>query len=120
VRSWSHVGDRIAALWDRRGALLTMAVVTACVVAPQLAYYKWVTNQWIVNPYALNGMGFTFATPHLFGVLFSTQRGLFFWSPVLLMSIAGMVVARDWSLDVLRSAAMVLVLNAWLIASWME
>jgi len=120
LTSWSHAGHRINALWDRRGALLTMAVVTACVVAPQLAYYKWVTNQWIVNPYALNGMGFRFATPHLFGVLVSTQRGLFFWSPVLLMSVAGMAVARGWSLDVLRSAALVLVLNAWLVASWME
>ena len=33
------------------------------------------------------------ASPHLFGVLFSTQKGLFFWSPLLLLSVAGVFVA---------------------------
>src|SRR4029077_2828299 len=77
-------------------------------------------GRWIVNPYALNGVGFTFTTPHLFGALVGTQRGLFFWSPVLLLSVAGMVVARGWARDMLRPSLVVLALNAWVIASWME
>jgi len=120
LASWSRIGSRISELWERRGAVLTMAVVTAVLIAPQFAYYKWVTNQWIVNPYALHGLGFTFTAPHLFGTLFSTERGLFFWSPVLLLSVAGMFVARGWTHDLLIPSAAVLVLNAWVIASWME
>jgi hypothetical protein len=118
--SWPRLGDRVHELWRRRRAVLIVAAVTACLVAPQLAYYKWVTGRWIVNPYALHGVGFTFTTPHLFGALVSTQRGLFFWSPVLLLSVAGMVVARGWARDMLRPSLVVLVLNAWVIASWME
>jgi hypothetical protein len=120
LASWSQLVRRIDELWQRRGAVLAMVAVTAVVVAPQLALYKWVTNQWLVNAYAPHKMGFTFLSPHLFGALFSTQRGLFFWSPVLLFSIAGMLVARGWARQVLPASAIVLSLNAWLIASWIE
>ena len=81
---------------------------------------KRATNHWLVNSYAPYGLGFTFLSPHLFGALFSTQRGLFFWSPVLLFAVAGMFVARGWARQVLVPSAIVLVLNAWLIASWSE
>jgi hypothetical protein len=120
LTSWSRVRDRISELWERRIAVSTIALVTAVLVAPQLAYYKWVTGQWIVNPYAIHGLGFTFATPHLAGALVSTERGLFFWSPVLLLSVAGLVVARGWAREVLIPSAAVLIVNAWVIASWTE
>ena len=73
------------------------------VLAPQLALYKWITGQWFVNAYVTHGMGFSFGSPHLVGVLFSPQKGLFFWSPILLLSVAGVFVAtgprpRRWRL----------------------
>jgi hypothetical protein len=120
VSTWPQIGGRIKELWQRRGALLGAAAVAAAVVAPQIALYRWATNHWIVNAYAPYGLGFTFLAPHLFGALLSTQRGLFFWSPVLLFSVVGMVVARGWARQVLPASALVLALNAWLIASWME
>jgi hypothetical protein len=100
--------------------VLALAIMTAAIVSPQLALYKWATNQWLVNAYAPHGQGFAFLSPHLVGALFSSQRGLFFWSPVLVLSIAGMCVARGWARNVLPASAIVLVLNAWVIASWSE
>jgi hypothetical protein len=120
VTSWSHVGGRIKELWQRRVALLEMAVVAAAAAAPQAVLYKSTTGRWLVNSYAPYGYGFTFLSPHLFGAFFSTQRGIFFWSPVLLFAVAGMFVARGWARQVLVPSAVVLVLNAWLIASWTE
>jgi hypothetical protein len=89
-------------------------------VAPQLVLYKWVTTHWLVNSYAPYGLGFTFLSPHLFGALFSTARGLFFWSPVLLFAVAGMLTARGWAREARPAVMIVLALNAWLIASWTE
>lgn len=96
------------------------AALSALCLLPQLALYRWTTGHWIVNAYAPHGGGFTLLSPHLFGALFSTQRGLFFWSPVLLFSIAGMFVARGWAREVLAACVIVLALDAWLIASWTE
>jgi hypothetical protein len=120
MSAWSHAGGRMNELWERRQALLAIAAIAAAVVAPQIALYRFVTNHWLANPYAAQGLGFTFLSPHLFGALFSTERGLFFWSPVLLFAVAGMFVARGWARQVLASSALVLALNAWLIASWTE
>jgi hypothetical protein len=120
VASWSQVGARITELWQRRGALVAMAAVGTAAVVPQIVLYKSTTDHWLVNPYVQHGLGFTFLSPHLFGALFSTQRGLFFWSPVLLFAVAGMFVARGWARQVLAPSAVVLALNAWLVASWME
>ena len=118
VTAWSHLRARITELWQRRGALLTMAAVAAVAVAPQLVLYKSATDHWLLNTYAPYGLGFTFLSPHVFGALFSTQRGLFFWSPVLVFAVAGMFAARGWARQVLTASAFVLALNAWLIASW--
>src|SRR5262249_3698552 len=107
-------------VWRRRRDLLLMAALGLVCVFPQLAYYRWVTQHWIVNAYASTGLRFTFLTPHLFGVLFSTERGLFFWSPLLLFAVAGFVVARGWARHVRFASIVVLTLNAWIIASWSE
>lgn len=114
-----HV-DRLGDLARRRRDLVTLAGVATVVAAPQLVYYKWVTHAWIVNAYALQGLGFTFLSPHLVGALVSTQRGLLFWAPVLLSAVAGLFVARGWAREVRPAAAIVLLLDAWLIASWSE
>ena len=120
VGACSDLGNRIGQLWQRRTSLLTMAAVAGVAVAPQAVLYRLATDRWLVNPYALHNVGFTFLSPHLYGALVSTQRGLFFWSPVLVFAVAGMFVARGWAREVLGCAAVVLGLNAWLIASWME
>ena len=120
VSSWLQSRTRVREIWQRRRGVVLGIFVTAVVVAPQLVLYKWVTGQWMVNSYAPYGLGFTFLSPHLFGALFSTQRGLFFWSPVLAFAVAGMVVSRGWAREALPAIFVVLALNAWLIASWME
>ena len=35
---------------------------------------------------------FHFDRPHLFGVLFSVQKGVFFWSPLLILAVLGFLV----------------------------
>ena len=89
-------------------------------MAPQLALYKWITGEWFVNAYVTHGMGFTFLSPHLIDVLFSTQKGLFFWSPILLLSVPGVFLAKGQARAFVWPALVVFALQAWLIASWVE
>jgi len=104
----------------RRRDLGVAAIAAATIVAPQLVYYHWATGSWFVNAYAVHGVHFTLMSPHLAGALVSTQRGLFFWSPVLLCAVPGIVFARGWVLDIRAGALIVLGINAWIIASWSE
>ena len=66
----------------RRVALI--AAVAAIVVAPQLAISYQATGKPIVSSYG--NLGFYWGSPGIVAVLFSVQKGLFFWTPVLLLA----------------------------------
>ena len=110
----------VAALWRRHVQLLVIACTAAVLMLPQLAIYRYATGRWLASPYGAIGMGFTFASPHLAGVLFWLPKGLFFWSPVLLLAILGAAVARGWTRRLLPALVVIFVVDAYLIASWRD
>jgi len=118
VASVRDLWRNLSALWVRRRAVLIGAVVFVAGVFPQLAMYHGATGHWLVSSYG--DLGFTWSSPHLFGVLFSVQKGLFFWSPVLLFSLAGLVVARGWARRWRSGVALTLALDTYVIASWWD
>jgi hypothetical protein len=95
-----------------------VAIVAGLVVLPQLALYRAATRHWIVSSYG--ELGFSFAAPHLAGVLVSPQKGLFFYAPILLFAVAGFVwlpaSLRRW----LPAIAVILLVDTYLIASWFD
>jgi hypothetical protein len=112
---------RMADLFRERTHIAVAAITASLVVAPQLAIYYQATGRVIVSSYGT--LGFTFASPHLWGVLFSVQKGLFFWSPVLLLASAGLVrlAATNASARAfVPGASLFLVVNTYLIASWWD
>ena len=114
------LADQAAALWRRRGSLAIVVAVFALGILPQLMLYRSATGSWLISPYAGLDAGLRLGSPHLFGVLFSTQKGLFFWSPVLLMAVAGLFTARGWAASLTLPAAIILTLDTYLIASWSD
>jgi hypothetical protein len=105
------------ALRARRVPLMP-AAVAALVVFPQLWLYHFATGHWLISSYG--SLGFTFASPHLAGVLIAPQKGLFFYAPLLLAAVAGFAWLpsglRPWR----APAALVLAVNTYLIASWWD
>lgn len=98
-----------------------IALVAAMVIAPQLVLYYQATGQPIVSAYG--DLGFNWTEPQLFGVLFGTQKGLFFWSPLLLIAAAGLgVFARSPRPDAgfVLPGILFLAVNTYLIASWWD
>jgi hypothetical protein len=98
--------------------LAVVASTAAVCMLPQLALYRYATGRWFISPYAALGMTFTFGSPHLAGVLVWLPKGLFFWSPILLVAVAGAFVARGWARSLLTAVALIFAADAYLIASW--
>lgn len=117
----SHLGgmrQAIAVTRARRRDVIVAAGVAMLVVLPQLALYYEATGRWIVSSYG--DLTFNFASPHLWGVLFSVQKGLFFWSPLLLAAVAGFVLARTETRPFALAALVIFAADAYLIASWWD
>jgi len=98
--------------------LAAAGAAAAVVVAPQLAMYHQATGQLLVNSYG--SLGFNFSEPRIYEVLFSVQKGLFFWSPLALLGVGGLVISRGMSRVFAFPAAVILAVNTYLIASWWD
>lgn len=104
-----------------RTELLRMAAVTCLVVTPQLLLYYQATGRLLVSSYG--ELGFNWLSPRIVDVLFSVTKGLFFWSPVLGLAAAGLVLLAR-SANRLRSFAgptfLLLATHLYVIASWWD
>jgi hypothetical protein len=125
VTDLASLRARPAVLRARTPQLALMALAAVVVFAPQLAIYKSATGSVIVDPYrnllALQGVrAFDFLHPHLAGVLVGVKKGLFFWSPALLLGVAGFFAMRGPLRAFLFPSAAVIAVHTMLVASWWD
>jgi hypothetical protein len=99
---WAGLGGALA------GGLL--------ILTPQLAGWKLIYGQWIV--YSYGGEGFDWFSPKILEVLFSPFHGLFYWSPLLLLSLAGFLGLLRSEPRVLWPWAATLAATLWINAAW--
>ena len=90
VRNWETFKNRAAVILKplRAVPIIVTGVVT---LFPQLLYWHAATGHWFL--YSYGGESFYWLAPQLGNFLFSVRKGLFFWSPVLLLSVIGMIIA---------------------------
>jgi hypothetical protein len=83
---------------------------------PQIIYWYYCSGHLILNSY--QGEQFNWLRPEFFNFLFSVRKGLFFWSPILILSVAGlaMLLKRDLFLGLLT--CIVLFLHVYICSSW--
>jgi hypothetical protein len=111
--------DAATAMWRRRVEVALMLLVSALAVLPQLLIYEHATGHWLVSPYGQVGR-FDFGSSHIVSVFFGVQKGLFFWSPVLLFAVAGAVLDRGWARRFALAAGFIFAADGVLIASWSD
>ena len=101
---WSEAG------WLRNTGLRYAAFIGAflLVFSPQFFFWKAVRGSWFAPP--AGGHGAEFLTPALGGVLFSPDRGLYSWTPLLLLATLGLFpfARRHRSFGTLMLAALAL------------
>lgn len=76
----------------RRRVLAALAVVAAAaliVSLPQFLIWKSATGHWVPSGY--QGRALSPRCPHALDVLFSWRNGLFTWTPIAAMAVAGLV-----------------------------
>jgi hypothetical protein len=87
---------------------------------PQLAYWYRITGHIFINPYevVVPPVREDLTNPHFVGVLFSVRKGLFFWTPLLVLAVAGLPLLRRRAPALLWPALAYLVVVTWVVASW--
>lgn len=113
------IAEHLAFLRRHARAVGMAALAASLVVLPQVLIYHAVTGSIFVTGYDQQDT-FHFDQPHFYGVLFSVRKGLFFWSPLLIVAMLGFLVMPRSARAFRVPALLVLALITWLVASWFD
>ena len=81
---------------------------------PQFLAWNALYGNFWTNPYLAGGEKFSLLSPHILGVLFHIDSGLFLWTPVVALGAYGLWAQKNqysWFLAVF-------ICQLWLVASW--
>lgn len=87
LRSRTDMAERLAFWRAHLPKLALAATLTAATGFIQLAYWKYVSGEWIV--YSYQEQGFSWFKPHLLDGLFSYRAGWLVYSPVMFFALIG-------------------------------
>jgi hypothetical protein len=86
-------------------------------VLPQLLYWKIYAGSWLFYSYE-DDQTFSFLKPHLFNFLFSYQKGWFTYTPIMYLSIIGLILLFFKKNKNFWTIAIFMTLNLYIISSW--
>src|SRR4051812_25822599 len=118
VQSRRDLGARARSLLGRLDLLAAGTTVFLLLLIWQLAYWHHITGAFLINPYHGAGEHLDLLRPHLPEVLFSIRKGLFFWTPLLLLAVAGLPLLRRTARPLFLPAVAYLAVATWVAASW--
>jgi hypothetical protein len=117
VERLGDLGKRGRALVRRPGLVAAGVGASLLTLMLQAAYWHRITGAWITNPYR-GGDHLDLLDPHLIGVLFSVRKGLFFWTPLLLLAVVGLAFLRRTARPIFLASVVYLSVAVWVVASW--
>jgi len=97
--------------------LFILATASLLVLVPQLLIWKMMLGK-IVSPYIALGEKFYWLQPQILNVLFSTNHGLFLYSPILIFSILGLTLIKGGMRWLGLLSLLLFALQAYIVGSW--
>lgn len=114
IRTFSEFYTRLISNWRY---ILLAGLAAFVVVLPQLVYWKIQTGHLFFNSYMDSGR-FYFLNSHVIDGLFSFRKGWFIYTPVMLFSIAGLFMLKQYSKGLTKVILIFLVIYVYVIFSW--
>ena len=116
VSSYKSAIDRIQHIINHIFLYLASSLTFASTVFLQLAYWKFVTGEWLV--YSYENQGFSWLKPHVFDVLFSYRAGWLIYSPLLFFSIIGLLMLPKRIPSLALAVSTYFLLNLYVVSAW--
>ncbi|MBK7175433.1 MAG: hypothetical protein IPH84_19945 [Bacteroidales bacterium] len=85
---------------------------------PQLAYWKYLTGDWIYYTYQNPGEGLDLLAPYTWKFLFSFRKGWFIYTPIMIFAIIGMIGLNKRQKAAFFPVLIYFLINLWVVSSW--
>lgn len=116
IKNWKELQARIKLFGKYWYHVFIVLAMIGLVMLPQMLYWKEITGQWIY--YTYGGERFFWNSPKIIEVLFGYRKGLFVYTPVLLVSLVGMCVLWKNERGLFWPLILFFILNVYVISSW--
>ncbi|MCX6243347.1 MAG: hypothetical protein NTU98_01465 [Bacteroidetes bacterium] len=101
---------------EKKISLLLFAGIFFLVVLIQPVLWHIQTGRWLIWSYRAEG--FHFRHPELTNVLFGFRKGLFIYTPLILLSMLGLIRMLFMNRTRFFSMALFIIVSTWIIAAW--
>jgi len=113
----SSLINKVKLFWSFKLQILLLLLFGFIVWTPQLAFWKYATDQWFFFSYGDNN-NFYFNNPHILDGLFSYRKGWLLYTPIMIFALLGIGVLfrvkKEWALPIFIFTS----LNVYVIFSW--
>jgi hypothetical protein len=96
--------------------IASLGAVALVIFAPQIAYWHAITGHLFLNSYQHES--FDWLHPQIANFLFSIRRGVFFWTPILLIAVIGLPRFLKSEKVLAAAVLIVLILEVYICSSW--
>lgn len=110
--------DKIRWIAKHYRKILAGVLVFVLPLIPQFLYWKYVTGSFFFNPYDDPASTLQLADPQFIDTLFGFRKGLFIYSPMILLGYAGMFLLFRRLPGIALPVTLYVSLNTYLIASF--
>ena len=117
IVSRQDLKERAAGILKDYGLLLIMAITALVIWMPQMLYWKEMTGHWLWFSYG-NDERFFFGDPAILKGLFSWRKGLFIYTPLMIISFAGIIALWIRRSPHALAVTAFVPLNIYIIFSW--
>jgi hypothetical protein len=117
ICSWTDLKERLRLFAHHPSRVLVWAATAGLTYLPQMLYWRYATGRWLYWSY--QGFGFLYyKEPRFFEVLLGVNKGLFFWFPILLLALVGLLLMRGDARKFQVPSIVYLALQSYLVSSW--
>lgn len=116
ANGWSEFAEAIKALIKRPFRLILSIALVICILAIQQVLWFVQTGNFVL--YGYRNEGFYFDRPQIMNVLFSFRKGLFIYTPILLLSLIGLIELFKKNRYQFYTYLLFSILIVYLISSW--
>jgi hypothetical protein len=103
-------------IWKKKYDIILIIIIAFIIWLPQFLFWKYSTGNYLHYSYV--GEYFYLSKPHIIDGLFGFRKGLFVYTPILLICFPGIILMIKSKTEFLFPVLLFVIINTYLLLSW--
>jgi len=97
--------------------VILMVLMSFLIWIPQFLYWKYIVGTYLYFSYG-DGVAFFWDDPQIFNILFSYRKGWLLYTPMMLLSIIGLIFLKKYNRKSIIPVSLTLIIYIYVLSCW--